>query len=84
MGRVREEKERRKKIRAPEKMETSRNALLFYFLGSGESKSRLAKAAGAEPSGQMRDEKFHAVVARSRFEIKTLNAVRVRGHFWHS
>ena len=33
--------------------------------GSGGSKSRLAKAAGAEPSGQMRDEKVHAVVARS-------------------
>jgi len=27
----------------------------------------LAKAAGAEPSGQMRDEKLHAVVARSTF-----------------
>ena len=33
--------------------------------GSGGSKSRLAKAAGAEPSGKMRDEKLHAVVARS-------------------
>ena len=33
--------------------------------GSGGSKSRLAKAAGAEPFGQMRDEKLHAVVARS-------------------
>ena len=32
--------------------------------GSGGSKSRLAKAAGAEPSGQMREEKLHAVVAR--------------------
>ena len=31
------------------------------------SKSRLAKAAGAEPAGQMRDEKLHAVVARSTF-----------------
>ena len=30
-------------------------------------KSRLAKAAGAEPSGHMRDEKWHAVVAQSRF-----------------
>ena len=28
-------------------------------------KSRLAKAAGAETSGEMRDEKLHAVVARS-------------------
>ena len=35
--------------------------------GSGGSKSRLAKAAGAEPCGQMRDEKLHAVVARSIF-----------------
>ena len=35
--------------------------------GSGGSKSRLAKAAGAEPAGQMRDEKLHAVVAQSTF-----------------
>ena len=35
--------------------------------GSGGSKSRLAKAAGAEPAGQMRHEKVHAVVARSTF-----------------
>ena len=34
---------------------------------SGGSKSRLAKAAGAEPAGQMRDEQLHAVVARSTF-----------------
>ena len=27
--------------------------------GSGGSKSRLAKAAGAEPAGQMSDEKLH-------------------------
>ena len=32
--------------------------------GSGGSKSRLAKAAGAEPAGQMRDEQLHAVVAK--------------------
>jgi hypothetical protein len=34
--------------------------------GFGGSKSQLAKAAGAEPAGQMRDEKLHAV-ARSTF-----------------
>ena len=38
--------------------------------GSRGSKSRLAKAAGAEPAGQMRDEKLHAVVARSTFQVK--------------
>ena len=35
--------------------------------GCGGSQSGLAKAAGAEPCGEMRDEKLHAVVARSRF-----------------
>ena len=34
---------------------------------SGGSNSRLAKAAGAEPCGQMRDEKLRALVARSAF-----------------
>ena len=40
--------------------------------GSGGSKSRLAKAAGAEPAGQMRDEKLHAVVARSTFRSQNV------------
>ena len=35
--------------------------------GSGGSKSRHAKAAGAEPAGQMKDEQLQAVVARSTF-----------------
>ena len=35
--------------------------------GSAGSKSRLAKAAGAELPGQMRDEKLHAAVARIAF-----------------
>ena len=43
--------------------------------GSGGSKSRLAKAAGAEPAGQMRDEKFHAVVARSTFPSQNVQSV---------
>ena len=40
--------------------------------GSGGSKSRLAKAAGAEPAGQRRDEKLHAVVARSTFRSQNV------------
>jgi len=35
--------------------------------GSGGSKSRLAKAAGAEPAGQISDEKLYAVVVPSIF-----------------
>ena len=43
--------------------------------GSRGSKSRLAKAAGAEPAGQMRDEKLHAVVARSTFASQNVQNV---------
>ena len=49
--------------------------------GSGGSKSRLAKAAGAEPAGQMRDEKLHAVVARSTFGSQMLKTPVVRTTF---
>ena len=49
---------------------------------SGGSKSRLAKAAGAEPSGQMRDEKLHAVVARSTFRSQKCKKLTVSDHFW--
>ena len=50
--------------------------------GSGGSKSRLAKAAGAEPAGQMRDEKLHAVVARSTFASQNVQNTRCSDHFW--
>ena len=50
--------------------------------GSGGSKSRLAKAAGAEPAGQMRDEKLHAVVARSTFASQNVQNTPASDHFW--
>ena len=50
--------------------------------GSGGSKSRLAKAAGAEPAGQMRDEKLHAVVARSTFRSQNVQNTPCSDHFW--
>ena len=53
--------------------------------GSGGSKSRLAKAAGAEAAGQMRDEKVHAVVARSTFpsqNVQNTPGPQVRTTFW--
>ena len=46
------------------------------------SKSRLAKAAGAEPAGQMRDEKVHAVVARSTFGSQNVQNTPGPDHFW--
>ena len=50
--------------------------------GSGGSKSRLAKAAGAEPAGQMRDEELHAVVARSTFRSQNVQSTPAPDHFW--
>ena len=61
----RRERVRRKKMQVGEKVEKSWNTVFSIISGSGGSKSRLAKAADAEPSGQMRDEKLHAHVARS-------------------
>ena len=50
--------------------------------GSGESKSRLAKAAGAEAGGQMRDEKLHALVAQSTFASQNVQNTPGADLFW--
>ena len=41
-----------------------------------------AKAAGAEPAGQMRHEKVHAVVARSTCPSQNGQNTRGADHFW--
>ena len=71
-GKIREEKEsEERRCRCAKRWESLKNTVFFHVFpmicGSGGSKSRLAKAAGAEPSGQTRDEKLHAVAARSTF-----------------
>ena len=45
----------------------AKHCFVPMFCGSGGSHSRLAKGAGAEPSGEMRDQKLYAVVARKSF-----------------
>ena len=52
------------------------------IFGSGGSKSTFAKAAGAEPAGQRRDEKVHAVVARSTFPSQNVQSTPRSDHFW--
>ena len=87
MGRVREEKRREEKKKADQKEKVSeerrstcgkgqkvaKHCVFTMICGSGGSKSRLAKAAGAEPCGQMRDDKLHAVVARSTFPSQNVH-----------
>ena len=45
-------------------------------------KCRLAKAAGAEPSGKIRDEKLHADVERSTFGSQNVQNTAGSDHFW--
>ena len=59
----------------------AKTSVFPMICGSGRSKSRLAKAAGAEPSGQMRDEKLHAVVARSTFPSQNVQNTPFSVHF---
>ena len=103
MGRVREEKrrrrskreEKRKRNRIKKRMspktedpgaqkgrKVAKHCVFSMICGSGESKSRLAKAAGAEPAGQMRDEKLHAVVARSTFPSQNVKSTTCSDHVW--
>ena len=71
-----------RKMQVREKVEKSRNNVFFPMICvSGGSKRRLAKATGAEPSGQMRDEKLHAIVARSTFPSQMYKAHHSRSTF---
>jgi len=69
-----------------EQVGKSRNTVFFHVFpmicGSGGSKSKLARAAGAEPAGQMRDEKLHAVVAQSTFPSQNVQNAPRSDHFW--
>ena len=77
------ESPRRKKIQVREKVGKLRNTGVFPMIcGSGGSKSRLAKAAGAEPCGQMRDEKLHAVATRSTLISQNVQSTPFSDHFW--
>ena len=70
----RRERVRRKKMQVRENVGKSRNTVFSMTCGS-------AKAAGAEPSGQMRDEKLHAVMARSTFGSQNVQKTPTSEHF---
>ena len=91
-GRGREKRKiRREKIRreredtdARKGREVAKHCVFPMICGSGGSKSRLAKAAGAEPAGHRSDEKMYAVVARSTFRSQNVKNTRGSDHFWKS
>ena len=66
-------------IRVRENIDKSRTTVLFFltFCSSGGSKSRLAKAAGADPFDGRRYKQLHAAVAD--LEIKILEKYFILG-----
>jgi len=93
MGRVREKRrveQRRSEKRKSQKKEdqcarkgrkVAKHHVFQRSGGSGGSKSRLAKAAGAETAGQMRDEKFTPLWREAHFEVKMYKAHQLRTTF---
>ena len=84
---IRRKKSRRERVKkedadARKGRKVAKHCVFPMICGSGGSKSRLAKAAGAEPAGQMSDEKLHAVVARSAFRSQNVQNTPVSDHFW--
>ena len=73
--------EKKEDAGAREGRKVGSHCVLWMICGSGGSKSNLAKAAGAEPSGQMRDEKLHAVVAPSTFASEKAKKPHARTTF---
>ena len=87
---TRREEERRSKKRKFQKKEdpgarkgrkVAKHCVFPMICGSGGSKSKLAKAAGAEPASQMRDEKMHVVVVPSTFRSQKCKSSRVHSTF---
>ena len=76
------ESQKREDAGARKGREAAQHCVFPLFCGSGGSKSRLPKVAGAEPSGQMKDEKLHAVVARSTFSSQNVQSTSAPDHSW--
>ena len=80
--RVKRKSKKKEDADARKGRKVAKHCVFPMIWGSGGSKSRLAKAAGAEPAGQMRDEKLHAVVARSTFPSQNVQNTTCSRHFW--
>jgi len=86
--RQREEKDQKRKSKKKEDgdarkgRKVAKHCVFPMIHGSRGSKSRLAKAAGAEAAGERRDEKLQAVAARSTFPSQNVQNTWCSEHFW--
>ena len=72
------ESQKRKNAGARKGMKIAKHYVSQMFCGSGG----LATAAGAEPAGQMKDEKWRPVLARSTFGSKKCQSMPCSEHCW--
>ena len=96
VGRVREEKRReekkqedqrrervrRKKMQVRESRKVASHSVLLMFWGSRGSKSRLAKAAGAEPSGRWEMKNCTLLMAWNTFRSQNVQNAPGPDHCW--
>ena len=75
------ESQKREDAGARKGREVAKHCVFRMICGSGGSISRLAKAAGAEPARQMKDEKLHAVVAQTTFGSEKCQSTTCSEHF---
>ena len=68
------ERARRKKMQQEKCRKVANKVFIQFFCGARGLKTMLAKAAGAEPFGQLSDQKLHAIVVRSTCRKKRLSA----------
>ena len=77
------ESQKREVAGAPQCRKVAKHCVFFQcFVTAEGSKSRLAKAAGAEPAGQMRDQTVHDVVARSTSGNQNVQTTSAPDQFW--
>ena len=75
------ESQKKEDTSAPNVREVAKCCVFSMIRASGESKSRLVKAADAESCGQRRNEKLHAAVARSTFSSENVQNMSGSDHF---
>ena len=75
------ESQKKEDTPAPNVREVAKRCVFPMIRASGESKSRLVKAAGAESCGQRRNQKLHATVARSTFSSENVQNMSAPDHF---
>ena len=75
------ESQKKEDTSAPNVRGVAKRCVFPMIRVSGESKSRLVKAAGAESFGQRRNQKLHAAVARSTFSSENVQNTTFSDHF---